>query len=103
MIKRTHIFKDVLIKLCFAQKASLDAGEGFLQHFLHAAQAGDGDATWLEKGPKSGPKSSKIDDFLGSCPLPLLGRVLHSSFFASFSPLGYRKSGLEFLFWASST
>ena len=87
----------------FAQKASLDAGEGFLQHFLHAAQAGDGDATWLEKGPKSGPKSSKIDDFLGSCPLPLLGRVLHSSFFASFSPLGYRKSGLEFLFWASST
>ena len=39
----------------FAQKASLDAGEGFLQHFLHAAQAGDGDATWLEKGAQKWP------------------------------------------------
>ena len=50
----------------FAQKASLDAGEGFLQHFLHAAQAGDGDATWLEKRPKSGPKVAQNRHFWGS-------------------------------------
>ena len=99
MIIRTHIFKDFLIKLCFAQKASLDAGEGFLQHFWHAAQAGDGDATWLEKGPKTGPKVAQNRHFWGPLSATPAWKgspfIIFRLFFASW----LSKTGFGIFFW----
>ena len=51
----------------------------------------------LKKWSKSGPKSSKIDAFWGTCQLPLLGRGPNSSFFASW----LSKSGLGSFFFGS--